>query len=100
MKQFSMDIPDETDRNRQFAEAPESIAHRSHVIDDLMRVTWTTRRENACLGGQYILEGTLRALDLAGEYGLLPYIHEDEEVGIGQRLDGTIQPTQGTVGIG
>jgi len=41
----------------------------------------------------------LRALDLAGEHGLLADVHEHEQVGIGQREHGAIQPPQGVVGL-
>ena len=76
----------------------ETIVHGDDVIDHFIDIAGAMRRQDVRFGREQVLQGALRALDLAGEYGLLSDIHEDEQIGIGQGLDRPIQTTEGAVG--
>ena len=89
---------DQAHGRRQAGQPFEPVVHRRHVVDDFPRVADAARRRKARLGGEHVAERALRALDLAGEHGLLAHVHEHEEVGLGQGMDGAVQPAQRAVG--
>lgn len=73
------------------------MVHGGHVVDDLIDIFGAVRGKDVRLSREQVLQGALRALDLAGEHGFFPHIHEDEKVGIGKRLDGAIKATQSAI---
>ena len=94
-----MNLADEADGNRQVGLARQAVLHRAHVVDHFVHVARTAFAEDVGFGGEKILEGTLRPLDLAREYGLLANVHVDEQVRIGQGLYRAIQAAECTVGF-
>jgi hypothetical protein len=60
----------------------------------------TLLRRPRSIHDEKVLQRALRAFDLTGEHCLLPHVHEDEQVRIGQREHRTIQPPQRAVGPG
>jgi hypothetical protein len=95
-----VDLPDQPDRHRQFWESREAEVHGANVVDDFFDVGGATIRGDLGFLGEQVLEGALRAFDLAGEHGFPPDIHVNEEVGVGQSLDRPVQPTEGAVRVG
>lgn len=93
-----MDLADQSHRDRQLGEARQSVIHRPHVIDDFIDIPRQLQLEELRLGGQQVLQRTLRALDLARQHRFLADIHEDEEIWIRQSLDRSIEAAQGDVG--
>ena len=96
--QFSVDLPNQPDRHRQLRQPRQAVVHRAHVVQDFVHVARQVGREQLGFGGQHILQGTLRSLDLAGEHRLHAHIHEDEE--IRKRENRAVEAPEGTVGIG
>ena len=76
------------------------MVHRPYVVDHLVYVGRQALVEELRLGCEQILQGALRALNLAGEHRLLAHIHEDEEVGVRQREHRAVEATQRPVGSG
>lgn len=95
-----MDLPDQADAQRQVLQALKAIIHRPYIVYDFVNVSGLIRRKDFGLGSKDILEGALGTLDLAGKYGLFAHIHEDEEIRVGEDLNGAIKPSQSAIGLG
>lgn len=92
-----MDLADQSHRDRQLGEARQSVIHRPHVIDDFIDIPRQLQLEELRLGGQQVLQRTLRALDLARQHRFLADIHEDEQIRVRQREYRAIEATECTV---
>src|SRR5690606_9421495 len=97
--QYGVNLANQAYGAGQVSQPRLSMVHGAHVVGLLVHVPGGIGVEQLRLGSQQILQGALRALDLAGEHGLLADIHEYEQVGIGQREHGAVQPSQGVVGL-
>ena len=95
-----MDFFDQANGDGKLVQASQSVVHRGDVIHHFIHVLRGFGREDMRLGGEEVLQGALRAFDLAGKDGLLAHIHEDEEVGMRKNLNGATEPPQGAVCFG
>jgi len=93
-----MDLPDQAHRDRERGQTPKPQIHGGNVVDHFIHVARSrVGAKQMGLGSQQILQGTLRTFDLAGQYGFLSDVHENKQIRVGQRLDGAIQTSDGTV---
>ena len=76
------------------------MIHRPHVVDDFGYIPREVLFEQLRFGGEEVLERALRALDLAGEHGLLADVHEHEEIGVRESEYRSIETSQKPVGGG
>ena len=79
-----MDLPDQSEAERQGPEPVEAVVHRPDVVDDLDDVAGQLGRPLVELVREHVVEGALRALDLRAEYGFAADVHRDEEFRVGQ----------------
>ena len=86
-----MDLADEPKRERQAIQLPKPMVQRRDVVEDLVGVVGPRGVEEASLHLEHVAERCLGAFDLGGEDGLLAHVHEHEEFGVGQRLDGAVE---------
>ena len=93
-----MHLTDQANGQRQVRQPFEPVIHGRHIVDHFTRVPGAAGRQKTRLGGEHVMERALRALDLAGEHGLLAHVHEREKARFGQGVDGAVQPAQGAVG--
>jgi hypothetical protein len=70
--------------------AARSGEHRKPIVVVEEAFEVAERVGSRTWGGEEVLERALRALDLAGEHGLLAHVHEREDVGVGQRQHRTV----------
>ena len=94
-----MDFANQADRNREFRQPVEAAAHSADVVHHFVHVAGPVRREDIRFGRQQVVQRTLRALDLAREHRFLANVHVYEQVRMGKRLNGPVQPSQGKVGL-
>ena len=98
--QFAVNLPDEAQGNRDLGETLQSMVHCANIVDDFGHVGGRVRIVQSCLGGEEVLQRALCPLDLARKHGLLPHIHEDKQVGIGQGQHGAIEAAKRIVRFG
>lgn len=99
LEETFVDFLDQAHGERQFAQAIKAIVHGGDIVDDFIHVFGSVRGEDVRLCREQVMQRTLGAFDLAGENRLFPHVHEDEEVRIGQSLDGAIKTSQSAVGL-
>jgi len=75
------------------------VVHGPDVIDDFGNVGGRIRIVQPRFCCQEVLQGALRAFDLARKHGFFPDIHEHEKVRIGKGEDGPVQSAQGVIGL-
>jgi hypothetical protein len=75
------------------------MLHGGHGVEDLVHIVGPPRRQDACFGGEHVLQGTLRALDLAREHRLLADVHRDEQFRMRQGADRPVQPTECAISV-
>ena len=98
--QFAVNLPDEAQGNRDLGETLQSMVHCANIVDDFGHVGGRVRIVQSRLSGEEVLQRALCPLDLARKHGLLPHIHEDKQVRIGQGQHGTIEPAKRIVRFG
>ena len=95
-----MNFADEPDRDGQFSQPRKTVIHGVDIVHHFVHVARAAFAQNVRLGCKQVLEGTLGAFNLARQYRLFADIHENEQVGIGEREHRTVQAAQGTIGLG
>jgi hypothetical protein len=98
LHQPRVNLAEKSYRHGTLLQSIEPEPHRRHVVLDFEHVAGTVRVGNARLGSQKIIECAACSLDAAREDGLLPDVHEDEEVRVRQVLDRTVEAAQGALG--
>ena len=64
-KQFSVNFADQADRDGKILKPRKAVVHCPDIVDDFVKITRTVRHEDLRLGGEQILQRTLRTFDLA-----------------------------------
>lgn len=95
-----MDFADQPHRDGQLGQPCQAVVHGPHVVGHFIHVLGRVGIEQLRFGGQQVLQRGLGALDLAGEHGLLAHVHEDEQIGVGQREHRAVEMAERVVGGG
>ncbi|OQA17813.1 MAG: hypothetical protein BWY63_02251 [Chloroflexi bacterium ADurb.Bin360] len=95
-----MDFPNQAHGNGKCRQLLQPVVHGAHIVDHFSHIARPFRRQNLRFRRQQVLQRTLRPFDLAGKHRLFAHIHQHEQVGVGQCLDGTIQSPQRKIGLG
>ena len=99
LKQLPVDVPHETDGDRQGFQQEQSKLHCADVVDHLSGVDRSGRGKELPLDGEHVLQRALRSFYLTGKQRLLADVHVDKDVGVGQREVRAVQAAQGQVGL-
>ena len=93
-----MNLADQSDGHGQRRQPIEAVVHGADVVDHLIDVPGDVAGQLG-LGGEQVLQRTLRAFNLAGQHRFFADVHEDEQIGVGQGLNRPIKPSEHPVGL-
>ena len=100
LHQALVNVANQAHGDGKFFQLLQAEIHRRDMVGDFGDIApLVRRREYFRLRRQQIMQRRLRAFNLAGMHRLFAHIHLHKQIGVRQRVNRTVQPPDGEVGL-
>src|SRR5262245_11053871 len=99
VEKLRVNLSNEPSRDGQSCQAGQSVIHRLHVVHHFIDIAWNLPRRDIGFGSEQILQRTLSSFYLAREHRFLTDVHVDKQLGVGEDVNRSVEPTERPVGV-